>query len=113
MIIRRSFATAVGFVAPALMLSACGGNTDAVAEGDGLSATGEVLEPTVSDDMIATDQLRSAPPLLRTQPTSGVPGEGGEAGDAEVSVEGDAEPGAEPAIAPVPQAESDQDEAAE
>jgi hypothetical protein len=102
------------FAALGLALASCGDDAaDVEPSGDGLTATGEVLEPTVSDAMIPTDQLRSSPPLLRTQPASGVPVDGGEAGDAEVSVEGDAEGEAEPATVPVLQPESDPDEPAQ
>ena len=48
-------------VAPALaLLAACGG--DAPAD-DGRSASGEVLEGTISDAMLPLDRVQSEPPL--------------------------------------------------
>ena len=72
---------------PLALLAACG--DDAAEDGDGRSASGEVLEGTASDAMLPLDQLRSG----------GSPGEGPEqaveAGEAEESV-AEEEPAAEP-----------------
>jgi hypothetical protein len=47
---------------PALaLLAACGGN--APAGNDRRAASGEVLEGTISDDMLPIDRVRSEPPL--------------------------------------------------
>ena len=56
MIIDRRLLIAVAFAC--LVLAGCGKNA---AEGN--KAAGEVLEGTISDAMIATDQTRSQPPL--------------------------------------------------
>ena len=46
---------------PAVMLlAACGGDTPAT---DGDAASGEVLEGTISDEMLPIDRVRSEPPL--------------------------------------------------
>ena len=85
---------------PLALLAACG--DDAAEDGDGRSASGEVLEGTASDAMLPLDQLRSEPPLLapeRAPAAGGAPGEGPEqaveAGEAEESV-AEEEPAAEP-----------------
>lgn len=47
---------------PALaLLAACGG--DKPAGDDGRAASGEVLEGTISDEMVPVDRVRSEPPL--------------------------------------------------
>jgi hypothetical protein len=43
------------------LLAACGGN--APAGNDRRAASGEVLEGTISDDMLPVDRVRSEPPL--------------------------------------------------
>ena len=43
-----------------LLLAACGGNAPA---NDSRSASGEVLEGTISDAMLPVDRVRSEPPL--------------------------------------------------
>lgn len=88
---------------PLVTLAACGGS-DETESGEGADATGEVFAPTVSDAMIPTDQLRSAPPLLRTQPAPVAGGDEEEVGAMEQAFgddETDAAP--EPAPAPAPQ----------
>ena len=76
---------------PALLLGGCdlfgGSSADS---GDGATSS-EVLEGSISDDMIPTDTVTSQPPLLGVQP-----GEGGAAGEAEAT-EGD--PAAEGEVA--------------
>ena len=47
-----------------LSLSACGDDAEPTAEDDGREASGEVLEGTISDEMLPLDQVRSQPPLL-------------------------------------------------
>ena len=47
---------------PALaLLAACGGSTPS--GNDSRAASGEVLEGTISDDMVPVDRVRSEPPL--------------------------------------------------
>lgn len=47
---------------PALaLLAACGGGDSS--ESDGRAASGEVLEGTISDEMLPVDRVRSEPPL--------------------------------------------------
>ena len=49
-------------VLPALaLLAACGG--DNTSGNDGRAASGEVLEGTISDEMLPVDRVRSEPPL--------------------------------------------------
>mgnify|MGYP000380351877 CR=1 FL=1 len=90
---------------PVLLLAACEDEV-VVSEGaDGREASGEVLEGTISDEMIHTDQLRSQPPLLRSMPEveegdEGAEGEGepaeGEAPSAEVAAVVEVPPAAPP-----------------
>lgn len=47
---------------PLALLAACGDKP--ASEGDDRSASGEVLEGTISDAMLPLDQLTSEPPLL-------------------------------------------------
>lgn len=83
------------------LLSACGSGGD-----DGANASGEVLEGTISDDMLPLDRVQSQPPLAepeaaaRARTSSGErpSGSGGEAAYA-------AEPATEPAAAPTPESE--------
>lgn len=50
---------------------------------DGRSASGEVLEGSISDDMIPLDQLRSQPPLMKAEPADDSNDDSGD-GDAQV-----------------------------
>ena len=76
---------------PALaLLAACGG--DAPAERG--AASGEVLEGTISDDMLPIDRVRSEPPLQDPEAFAGArdstddPGRAVESAEAEGGVEG-------------------------
>lgn len=81
-------------LALAVLLAACRG--EAPTEGE---ATGEVLEGTISDDMLALDQVRSEPPLA--DPTAADSGDrGGTARAAATAEEEEAE-----GEAPAPEAE--------
>lgn len=91
--------------APLALLAACG--DEPADDGDGRSASGEVLEGTISDAMLPLDQLQSEPPLLQPEraPAAGgeAAGEPGEAGDAaDESAEAEAE---EPEADEAPEAE--------
>ena len=98
---------------PALaLLAACGGDAPA---SDGRSASGEVLEGTISDAMLPVDRVRSEPPLedpeAFAKARSAADGAGatgtpdGEAGEATEGEAGETE-SAEPAEAPAePKAE--------
>lgn len=82
-----------------LLLTACGGGAD---DGDERTASGEVLEGTISDAMLPLDQVTSQPPPLKIEPASR-PTEGTE--DAEDVEEGAGEadtPGDAPPIAAEP-----------
>lgn len=95
---------------PALaLLAACGG--DAPAD-DGRAASGEVLEGTISDEMLPVDRVRSEPPLEDPEAFAKVRSDADEAADpgtpegaASDAAEADAgdgdaaEPGEEPAAA--------------
>jgi|GEM_PF-823320 len=110
--LRRHSIRAGALLAPVLMLAACGDESaDVEAEGNGLTASGEVLAPTVSDAMIPTDQLRSAAPRLREQPRSDTTGGDAEPGEDEGIAEAD--PGLETAPEVLAEPEDDQGEPAE
>ena len=74
-------------LAIAALLAACGG--DAPQEGE---VSGEVLEGTISDDMLNLEQVRTLPPLA--DPTGSAAGQAGTAAD-EASEAGDEEPAGE------------------
>ncbi|MBH5323528.1 hypothetical protein [Aurantiacibacter sediminis] len=82
---------------PALMLLAACNGDEVPADDDPREASGEVLEGTISDDMIPLDQLRSQPPLAEPDPEEGGSATG--AGNASASDEGDADEAGEPAAA--------------
>ncbi|WP_271076956.1 hypothetical protein [Aurantiacibacter sp. MUD61] len=89
---------------PALMLLAACNGDQAPADDDTREASGEVLEGTISDDMIPIDQLRSQPPLAEPDPEEG--GSGSGSGNASASEDGVADEAEEPAAAePEPAAE--------
>ena len=77
---------------------------------EGTKATGEVLEGTITDAMIATDEVRSEPPLAphTAKATDGVgakaKGKAGGKTDAEASTAPEASPPTESAPAPRPSA---------
>lgn len=50
-------------VAGALAVAACGDDAEEPTQANGRSAAGEVLEGSVSDEMLPYDRLRSQPPL--------------------------------------------------
>ncbi|HSG35204.1 MAG TPA: hypothetical protein VLA37_11755 [Sphingomonadaceae bacterium] len=62
---------------PMVLLAACGGDDSIVDEDDGRTASGEVLEGSISDEMIPLERLESQPPLLRerTAPATAEDGE--------------------------------------
>ena len=74
-------------ILPCLLLAACGGGGDEPQGdgGDGRTATGEVLEGSISDAMIPLDQVKSQAPLAKPEAKAGeggaaaAPGEAGEA----------------------------------
>lgn len=51
----------------ALLVAGCGG--ESAPADDNLAASGEVLEGTISDDMLPLDDLRSQPPLVEPAST--------------------------------------------
>ena len=88
-----------------MLLAACS-QEPAPAQDNGRAAAGEVLEGSISDEMIAYDRLRSQPPLAELQPgeegaapeAAATPGD--PAGDAAVPAgEGAAPPVEEPPAA--------------
>jgi hypothetical protein len=85
---------------PLVLLAGC----DKTDRNDARSASGEVLEGTISDDMLPLDKLKSQPPLLAPSKQ----GAATEAQDEDASGESDAtsEASEEPAdeTAPAPQA---------
>ncbi len=95
---------------PALaLLAACGGEAPS---DDGRSASGEVLEGTVSDAMLPIDRVQSEPPLEDPEAfeevqeeaaeaaADGVPAAAVSAEPAEAEAETDETPAVEPAIEP-------------
>ncbi|WP_120076994.1 hypothetical protein [Aurantiacibacter odishensis] len=63
----------LALAAPVLLaLSACGDDPAVDVENDGREASGEVLEGTISDEMLPLDQVRSQAPLA--EPEKGVEG---------------------------------------
>lgn len=54
----------------ASLLAACGNEADDVSVDEGGSVEGEVLGGSISDDMIALDQLQSQSPPLEDQPAA-------------------------------------------
>ena len=64
----RSFLFHVVMLAPALLLAAC--SDDAADKGDTRTAAGEVLEGSISDRMIALDEVKSQAPLMKSDKTA-------------------------------------------
>ena len=80
----------------AALLAACNG--DAPEEGE---ATGEVLEGSISDEMLPLDQVRSEAPLAdRTGTPGGSEPVADDAADTDNPAEADAGPAEEPAAEP-------------
>lgn len=63
---------------PALLLAGCG---DSSADDDERTASGEVLEGTISDGMLPLDTVTSQPPLVKAQPSAGASGEAADAAE--------------------------------
>ena len=69
--------TRLSFIAailPVAVLAACGDN-GATEEADG-AASGEVLEGTISDEMLPIDRTKSQPPLVQSQQSGDAEGDG-------------------------------------
>ena len=79
-------------LASGLLLAACNGDAPAANEG---TASGEVLQGTISDDMLPLEELRSTAPQAAAQ-SDGAPAAGAAAAEAEPAVVPEAAP-AEPA----------------
>ncbi|RPF71915.1 hypothetical protein [Aurantiacibacter spongiae] len=60
---------------PLAALAACGDDAAPVEDSDGATASGEILEGTISDAMLPVDRLRSEPPLVREDTGEDAPGE--------------------------------------
>lgn len=69
-----------------IVLASCGEDGAAVSE-DGREASGEVLEGSISDEMLPLEELRSQAPLA--EPTAGEQGAAGAATGASQENEGD------------------------
>ena len=61
---------------PAVLLAGCGGAKKD--KDDQRTASGEVLEGTISDDMIPLATVTSQPPKLKAQPTDDASGDAGD-----------------------------------
>lgn len=81
---RTRFAIVLG---SALLLAACGDEPEVPEDDDGRSASGEVLEGTISDDMLALDKVRSQAPLLQEEEGASPTGEGTPATEEENTAE--------------------------
>ena len=86
---------------PLLLLAGCNNKPS---RNDQRSASGEVLQGTIGDDMLPLDKLKSQPPLLapsagKTMP-EGVADESSGAGDATSEVSGGPDTTASPAPSP-------------
>ena len=65
---------------PLSLLAACDGAQEEAVE-EGADASGEVLEGSISDDMLPVDTLRSQPPLMRQEPAGDDASSSGDAAD--------------------------------
>ena len=104
MIDKRLFLAPALMMAPLALLAAC--SDDAPAD-DGRSASGEVLEGSISDAMLPVDRVRSQPPLEdpeafaeavegeESDAESGEEGEEAAEGEADAAEGAEAEPAAE------------------
>jgi hypothetical protein len=90
----------LALIVPLALLAACNKG----AEKDSRSASGEVLQGTISDDMLPLDKLKSQPPLLAPteRATTGEAAEDATSGEDEAPAETSAEP--EAAATPAPPA---------
>ena len=80
----------LAFALPLLLaLSACEDEPEIAVEDDGREASGEVLEGSISDEMIPLDQVRSQPPLAA--PEEGEGGADGEDAEGGEVVDGESE----------------------
>jgi hypothetical protein len=84
---------------PLALLAGC---NDKPSRNDQRSASGEVLEGTISDDMLPLDKLKSQPPLLA--PSEGKTTPEGVADEASGADDATSETSAEPDTAPTPAA---------
>lgn len=66
---------AIAGLAGVLLLSACGEEPASETEGDNREASGEVLEGTISDEMLPVDEVRSQAPLAAPDPATSGPSE--------------------------------------
>lgn len=88
-----TFGKSMALALPVALLAACGGQDSG--EADDRTASGEVLEGTISDAMIPLDQLKSQPPLLRVRAAA----DGAAEDDREAEAGGDEDPGENPLLA--------------
>lgn len=89
------------------LLAACGGDASEQEDDDARTASGEVLEGTISDAMLPLETLQSQPPLAVASPdatSAGAPagdeGEAAEEGPAAPADDETAPPATEPAGEP-------------
>lgn len=93
---------AIAALLPLALLAACGGGDSGTAdEDDARSASGEVLEGTISDSMLPLGETTSQPPLVAPPRATAAPSD---AEDAEAAEGGEASEDAEApeAAAPAP-----------
>ncbi len=89
---------AVAALLLALPLASCGG-----AEDERRTASGEVLEGTISDEMLPLDTRTSQPPLLKIQPTGAASNDAEGVAGAEDQTEAEAvSDGIAPRVVPPP-----------
>lgn len=90
----KSLTNVTTFILPAALLLASCGSEDAERVDDGeAEASGEVLEGTISDEMLPLDEVRSQAPLAEADPEeSGSTGTSEPATGSEPATQPDAEP---------------------
>ena len=97
--ITRYLARLLAVAVISLPLAACGDSGSS--QGDDRTASGEVLQGSISDEMLPLDQVTSQPPPLKSKSASSPGGDSDVAEDVEGAEGGDA-PGDAPPIATEP-----------
>lgn len=95
--------------AAAAILAGCNGDPEQEADGgNGSAASGEVLEGSISDEMIPLDQLRSQPPRAAPEPGEESSGAGSAPAGQPADAAAEPEQPAEDSPQPEPEAPSEE-----